>query len=189
MRRDLNYFSKYHIAPAKTSPFRLALISGVTVIMAGMIGALLYFAVANAGYQSQIDQADQTLKSPELTEELNKVTETENNISKVKNDQTLFSNLEGDFRRIHRVNEAFLNFLNGRVTRDLVFDSIKINYDDVEITGSAKEQPSIAKFEEELRKTDKFNNIFISNITYENEVYKFNIKILTKDVDFNEKQK
>ena len=51
----------------------------------------------------------------------------------------------------------------------------------------------IAKFEEELRKSEKFNHIFVDNITREekdnNTVYKFNIKILTKDVDFNEEQK
>ena len=42
-------------------------------------------------------------------------------------------------------------------------------------------------------KSEKFNHIFVDNITREekdnNTVYKFNIKILTKDVDFNEEQK
>ena len=56
-----------------------------------------------------------------------------------------------------------------------------------------QEHLSIAKFEEELRKSEKFNHIFVDNITREekdnNTVYKFNIKILTKDVDFNEEQK
>ena len=86
-----------------------------------------------------------------------------------------------------------MDFLNKNVTRDLVFDDIKINNDSVEINGSAKEQLSIAKFEEELRKSEKFNHIFVDKITREekdnNSIYEFNIKILTKDVDFNEEQK
>ena len=41
MRRDLNYFSKYHVAPAKTSPLKLAAISafaGIAAIMIVLIG-------------------------------------------------------------------------------------------------------------------------------------------------------
>ena len=34
MRRDLNYFSKYHVAPAKASPLKLAAISAFAGIVA-----------------------------------------------------------------------------------------------------------------------------------------------------------
>ncbi|WP_128835372.1 PilN domain-containing protein [Streptococcus sp. DD11] len=193
MRRDLNYFSKYHVAPAKTSPLKLAAISGFTAIVTIMILLIGYFQFSSMHYQSEIDRAEQILKSPELAQELKSISETESKIATVKNDQALFGSLEGDFRRLHRVNKAFMDFLNKNVTRDLVFDEIKINKDNVEIVGSAHEQLSIAKFEEELRKSDKFNHIFVDNITREEKDnssrYVFNIKILTKDVDFNEEQK
>jgi len=64
---------------------------------------------------------------PEMAQELKAVSETEDKIVTVKNDELLFTSLEGDFRRLHRVNKAFMDFLNKNVTRNLVFDDIKIN--------------------------------------------------------------
>ena len=43
MRRDLNYFSKYHVAPAKTSPLKLAAISAFAGIAAIMIVLIAVF--------------------------------------------------------------------------------------------------------------------------------------------------
>ena len=193
MRRDLNYFSKYHVALAKTSPLKLAAISAFAGIAAIMIVLIGFFQFSAMHLQGEIDRAEQTLRSPEMAQELKAVSETEDKIVTVKNDELLFTSLECDFRRLHRVNKAFMDFLNKNVTRNLVFDDIKINNDNVEINGSSQEHLSIAKFEEELRKSEKFNHIFVDNITREekdnNTVYKFNIKILTKDVDFNEEQK
>ena len=164
--------------------------NGIAAIMIVLIG---FFQFSAMHLQGEIDRAEQTLKSPEMAQELKAVSETEDKIVTVKNDELLFTSLEGDFRRLHRVNKAFMDFLNKNVTRNLVFDDIKINNDNVEINGSSQEHLSIAKFEEELRKSEKFNHIFVDNITREekdnNTVYKFNIKILTKDVDFNEEQK
>ena len=187
MRRDLNYFSKYHVAPAKASPLKIIAISAFGGIAAIMILLIGFFQFSSMQLRSEIEQAEHTLKSPEMAQELKAISEAENNIATVKNDQALFGSLEGDFRRLHRVNKAFMDFLNKHVTRDLVFDDIKINNDSVEITGSSKEHLSIAKFEEELRKSDKFNSIFVDSITHEEgDFYKFSIKISTKDVDFNE---
>ena len=48
MRRDLNYFSKYHVAPAKASPLKLAAISafaGIAAIMIVLIGFFQFSAM------------------------------------------------------------------------------------------------------------------------------------------------
>ncbi|MBP2624187.1 PilN domain-containing protein [Streptococcus oricebi] len=199
--RDLNFFSSYHTPPKKSSPLRLALIGGGSAAAALFVLAAIFFQLSNMDYQKKIADAENMLKSPEMAEQLTAVSETENKIATVKNDQVLFKNLEGDFQRIHRVNRSFLEFLNKKVTRNLVFNDIKVNYDSVEIQGSSRERLSIAKFEEELRKTDKFNHIIVSDIENKDDggaanvapddpnkdIYNFNIKIITKDVDFNDK--
>lgn len=194
MMRDLNFFSKYHVAPAKTSPVRLALISATVVALLAVLGAIGFLYVENDRLQTAIADNEYRLQSPELTEGLNAVSDTEKDIASVKNDQVIFSSLEGDFKRIHRVNKAFMDFLNRRVTRNLVFENVEIQHDKVVITGFSTERLSIAKFEEELRKTDKFNHILVSEIKLKEEedlktdekVYEFNMEIETKDVDFNE---
>ena len=198
--RDLNFFSSYHTPPKKTSPLRLAVVVGGTTVAAGLVCAMVFFQLSNMDYQGKIADAENVLKSPEMAEQLQVISDTENKIATVKNDQVLFTNLEGDFRRIHRVNKKFLDFLNKRVTQNLVFDDIKVNYDSVDIKGSARNRLTIAKFEEELRKTEKFNHIIVSNIENKDDggaanvapddpnkdIYTFNIKIITKDVDFSE---
>lgn len=193
MMKDLNFFSKYHVAPAKTSPVRLALISGAIVAAVAILGTVGYFYWDNSRLEKEIADSEYLLQSPELTAELNAVTETENKIATVKNDQIIFESLEGDFSRIHKVNKAFMEFVNNRVTRNLVFEDIKIQDDKVVIMGYSIERLSIAKFEEELRKTEKFNHILVSEISLRDEetegdekVYQFNMEIETKDVDFDE---
>jgi len=189
---DYQALTHNHWFPKAFNDWRtmVAILIGIVAIMIVLIG---FFQFSAMHLQGEIDRAEQTLKSPEMAQELKAVSETEDKIVTVKNDELLFTSLEGDFRRLHRVNKAFMDFLNKNVTRNLVFDDIKINNDNVEINGSSQEHLSIAKFEEELRKSEKFNHIFVDNITREekdnNTVYKFNIKILTKDVDFNEEQK
>ena len=112
MRRDLNYFSKYHVAPAKASPLKLAAISAFAGIAAIMIVLIGFFQFSAMHLQGEIDRAEQTLKSPEMAQELKAVSDTEDKIVTVKNDELLFTSLEGDFRRLHRVNKAFMDFLN-----------------------------------------------------------------------------
>ena len=90
MRRDLNYFSKYHVAPAKASPLKLAAISAFAGIVAIMIVLIGFFQFSAMHLQGEIDRAEQTLKSPEMAQELKAVSETEDKIVTVKNDELLF---------------------------------------------------------------------------------------------------
>ncbi len=191
MIRDLNFFSDYHVAPAKTSPARLGIIAGSLVLALALLGTAGFLLADNYTLQTNIGETEYLLEAEELTKELAAVDEAEKNIATVKNDQIIFSSLEGDFRRIHRVNKAFMDFINKHVTRNLVFEEIEILNDKVVIKGYSTERLSIAKFEEELRKTDKFNHILVSQIEKRDEetetdedVYEFNMEIETKDVEF-----
>lgn len=195
MMRDLNFFSKYHVAPKKTSPVRLAVISAIALVLVGMLGWITFLYIDNSRLQSEIADNETLLQSPELAKGLEEVNQAEKEIATVKNDQQIFTNLEGDFKRVHRVNKAFMDFVNGRVTRNVVFEDIDIQNEKVVIKGYSTERLSIAKFEEELRKTDKFNRILVSSIKKRDEeknkageiVYEFEMEIETKDVDFDEK--
>ena len=68
MRRDLNYFSKYHVAPAKTSPLKLAAISafaGIAAIMIVLIGFFQFSAMHLQGLteRSRHSRVQRWLKS------------------------------------------------------------------------------------------------------------------------------
>lgn len=194
MMRDLNFFSKYQVPPAKTSSTKLLAITISVLAAAVMLFALAYYFFENSRLESEISDAEITLNSPEISQKLKEVEEIEKGIATVKNDQIVFTNLEGDFNKLHRVNKAFMNFVQSRLTRNVVFDKIDIQHDKVQIHGISTERLSIAKFEEELRKSEKFNHILVSTITKrdpeedrgEEDVYEFLMEIETKDVDFNE---
>ncbi|WP_318530331.1 PilN domain-containing protein [Streptococcus sp. 20-1249] len=203
MMRDLNFFATYHVPPAKTSTVRLAAITGSILALAGVLLGVFYYYSSNSNYETEINKLHMLLEAPEMTQQLEEIEKLQVDKATVTNDQTIFKNLEGDFKRTHKVNRAFMDFVQNRVTRNLVFDELSISDDKVSIVGLSTERLSIAKFEEELRKTDKFNHILVSTIenvdgggaaigVAENDpfkdVYKFTIEIETKDVDFSEKK-
>lgn len=193
-RRDLNFFNKLHVPPAKTSLIKvLVYVSGI-VATAAMIFLVYYFTTQNTMLSKEIEQANLTLKSPEIAKQISEVDAIQGSLMEVDKDQELFTRLEGDFKRVHRVNKAFMTFLQKKLTTNISFEEISITNDSVTIAGLSNQRLSIAKFEEELRKSEKFNHILVNDISLHdqltleetNPVYSFNIQITTKDVSFDE---
>lgn len=201
MKQDLNFFAPLHTPPAKPNP--LYLLSGVLAVVAAaaMILFAVYLMADNANKQSEVNQLTARMNDAAYQKQLQAVDELEKEVTVVQRDQQLFKDLGGSFTRRHRVNQHFLNLLKKSLPKDVSIVDLSVKDTEIEIVGLSNSRVAIAKFEEILRQTDKFNHLLVSEITLKDKaqdgqnvtpvtkeaVYEFHIKIqIMKEAVFDE---
>lgn len=81
------------------------------------------------------------------------------------------------------INESLLDSITFKIPKDLFLTSIGINNNDIQLVGMAKDKWSIAEFQKGLEVLHNVEDIFISNISLQEEYYTFNINITVEDLN------
>ena len=201
MKQDLNFFAPLHTPPAKPNP--LYLLSGVLAVVAAaaMILFAIYLMADNANKKSEVSQLTARMNDAAYQKQLQAVSDLELETTVIQLDRQLFLNLGGLFTREHRINQHFLNLLKKSLPKDVSITDLKVHDTKIEISGISNNRLGIAKFEEILRKTDKFNHLLVSEISAKEseqnglnvtpatteKTYEFHIKIeIMKEAVFDE---
>lgn len=81
------------------------------------------------------------------------------------------------------INEALLDKITSKMPEDLFLTSLSIYNREIQIVGISKDKLSIAELEKGLEDLEEANEIFISNISLEEDFYNFTINVNLEDVD------
>lgn len=103
-----------------------------------------------------------------------------------------FRDSVGKIRRLNEIieskdiiSETLLDKIVLKMPEDLFLTSIGIRSSDIQLVGMSKDKWSIADFEKGLETLDNVEDIFISNITLQEDYYNFNINITLEDVNID----
>ena len=83
------------------------------------------------------------------------------------------------------IDDYLLENITSRMPQDVFFTSISMYTDNIEIVGVSKDKWSIAELGKSLESVEEFQEVFITNISPEEENYKFILNINLKDVDID----
>lgn len=181
--KDLNFFEPY-IEKSEFKIDKKLIVAGVLIFA---FLSLSTYTIYNSMIIKQEARIVQRLKDTaenattlkkveEIREKENEVTEFRESVEKIRYLDQIIA--EEDI-----IDEDLLGTINSRIPEDLFFTSLSIYNHEIQIVGISKDKWSIAELEKGLEDIENLEEIFISNISLQDDFYNFTINITLKDVE------
>lgn len=186
--RDLNFFEDY----IKKDQFK---IDKKIICFALSIFLVLFFCTYSLYNHILIKQETSVVnnlksvaENPELLSKIDKIQERKIEVSKFKDSVVKIRKLNQIIESKDIINELLLDSIISIMPEDLFLTSIGINNDDIQLVGIAGGKRSIAEFEKGLEMLENVEEIFVSNISLQEDYYNFNVSIIMGDVSIDGKK-
>lgn len=153
----------------------------LTLIVMGIIiyGLFNFISIINLGREvvAISSELETNLRNPKIKEILDK----EQKIKDIKVDMDKINALDKYIQERDVVNEHLLEDIKNNIPSLLFISSMTINQDSIKIEGKSKDKESIAQFEHNLINTERFDQVFIPQVTDDDGHYSFYIDIKFKE--------
>ncbi len=186
--RDLNFFEDY----IEKDQFK---IDKKIVCFALSIFLILFFCTYSLYNHilikeetSVVNNLKSVAENPELLSKIDKIQERKIEVSKFKDSVVKIRKLDQIIESKDIINELLLDSIISIMPEDLFLTSIGINNDDIQLVGIAGGKRSIAEFEKGLEMLENVEEIFVSNISLQEDYYNFNVSIIMGDVTIDGKK-
>lgn len=186
--RDLNFFEDY----IEKDQFK---IDKKIVCFALSIFLILFFCTYSLYNHilikeetSVVNNLKSVAENPELLSKIDKIQERKIEVSKFKDSVVKIRKLDQIIESKDIINELLLDSIISIMPEDLFLTSIGINNDDIQLVGIAGGKRSIAEFEKGLEMLENVEEIFVSNISLQEDYYNFNVSIIMGDVSIDGKK-
>ena len=183
--KDLNYFEP--LIEKKELNINKRLICYFIFIF--LIVFLISYSTFNQVKVRQVSKDISKLKSIAEDEEINKkikeINRKDKELGELKEYLEKIKLLDKTVEDNNIIDDYLLGNITSRMPQDVFFTSISMYTDNIEIVGVSKDKWSIAELGKSLESVEEFQEVFITNISPEEENYKFILNINLKDVDID----
>lgn len=121
-------------------------------------------------------------EDPKINDRVNKIKEKETEVNRFKEEVENIRIIDDKINSADLINENLIIDISSKLPKDLFLKSISINNNTIHLLGISKDKWAIAEFSKGLETLDNLKNIYISNISKDEEHYNFNVDINLKDV-------
>jgi len=180
--RDLNFFEPF--LDKKQLKFNkmifLYLLLAIAVIGLGVLGALNQLEI-NA-LQKDVDSLSAVANDPQTLKKVEAVKAFETETEQFKGEVENIKSLDKSIQARDVIGEDLLYDINSRLPGGVFLTNMSITGRDIQLTGFAEDQYSIAEFGKGLEKLPDAQEIFISNISAVESYYRFAMNLTLKEV-------
>ncbi len=183
--KDLNFFEPY----IEKIDFK----ANKRIIYYASVMLLVLFLIFNIAYnQIRIKQLTREVEILRTTAEDKKIIKRVEEIKNRNEKVNVFKETVDKIKKLDRtiedsniVDNYLLNTITSKIPEDLFFTSMSLYNDSIQIVGVSKDKISIAELEKGLETIEDFKEIFVSNISSQEDYYNFTINVTLKDVSIN----
>lgn len=183
---NFNFFEPYIEEPKKTSTKRLILISVTTII----VFALIFYPASNYFEIKRISEdiafMEEVLNLPENQNKLKLIEDKKESLESLKSDFERINILNDEIKKIDVVNDDLLVKISKKIPEGILFESMNIVNNQIEIQGTAYTKYDIAQLVHNLRNIEELYEIFIPSIVEQDLNCNFFITLKLKDVNEND---
>lgn len=178
--RDFNFFEPYLRKKDSLSKKQWILYTSISTIIIVLVAIPLINRSIIRRMENETTLVSAVVASPEIQEQRENTQNKQKRIQELKKYHETLESIELDIKEADIVNDLFLQTITDRVPEEVFFQNINISQGMIQITGVAKNNVSIAQFEENLRELPYFENVFIPNISANTGGYTFAISFNVK---------
>lgn len=181
--RDLNFFEPY----IEKSEFKLDnkfIVVGVCIfVFLALATHTIYNLMVIKEETRMVQSLKVTAENPTTLKKIDEIREKENEVNEFRDSVERIRYLDQIIVEKDIINENLLGTINYRIPEDLFFTSLSIFNHEIQIVGISKDKWSIAELGKGLEDLEGLEEIFISNISFQDDFYNFTINITLKDVE------
>lgn len=149
--------------------------------------ALMFYTIYNSIRIKQESKKVHSLKimveNPDILKKVENIKEKEKEVNKCRDSMKKIRFLNETMEDKDIINESILETITSKMPEDLFLTSLGIYSGEIQIVGISKDKWSIAELEKGLEDLKDLEEIFISNISLQNDFYNFTIDIRLKGVE------
>lgn len=186
--KDLNFFKGYiEKKQFKANKKLLYLSISIFTVLLFLTYSIYNYIIINQ--EAEIVNNLKTIaEDSELLERVGKIQKKEIQVNEFKDYIDKIRKLDEIIESKDIINESLLDTITLIMPESLFLTSIGINNNSMQLVGIAEEKWAIAEFGKGLEILDKVEEIFISNISLEENYYNFNINIIIEGGTVDEEE-
>ena len=181
--KDLNFFEPY----IEKSEFKLDnkfIVVGVCIFaFLALITHTIYNLMVIKQETRMVQSLKVTAENPTTLKKIDEIRGKENEVNEFRDSVEKIRYLNQIITERDIIDENLLGTINHRIPEDLFFTSFSIFNREIQIVGISKDKWSIAELGKGLEDLESLEEIFISNISLQDNAYNFTINITLKDVE------
>jgi type IV pilus assembly protein PilN len=181
--KDLNFFEPY----IEKSEFKFDnkfIVAGICILAFLALGTHTIYNSMVIKQETRIIQSLKiTAENPTTLKKINEIRKKENEVNEFRDSVEKIRYLNQIITERDIIDENLLGTINHRIPEDLFFTSFSIFNREIQIVGISKDKWSIAELGKGLEDLESLEEIFISNISLQDNAYNFTINITLKDVE------
>lgn len=187
--KDLNFFESY-IEKREFNIDKQLIYYFIAILLVLFI---VFYSIFNQIKIRRISKDVAKLRSIVEDEKINKkvteINEKKKEVAKFNESLDKIKLLDNVIEEDNIIDDYLLENITSRMPDDVFFTSISIYTDNIQIIGISKDKWSIAELGKSLGSIEEFKEIFITNISSEEDNYNFTLNINLKDVNMDEEEK
>ena len=181
--RDLNFFEPYIEKSEFKIDKRIVFFAFAMFAILSLTTYTFYNSIIIKHQRSMVENFKITAENPRTLEKVREIEEKQIEVDEFRQAVEKIRYLDETISEKDIIDEALLDKITSRMPEDLFLTSLSIYNREIQIVGIAKDKLSIAELEKGLEDLEDAEEIFISNISLEEDFYNFTININLKDVD------
>lgn len=181
--RDINFFEQYIEKSEFKIDKRLIYFTISTFVILSLITYTIYNAMIIKQETQMVESLRGTAENTKTIEQVEAIQAKEIEVNEFRESVDKIKQLDKTLEGRDIIDEGFIDIITSKIPDDLFLTSLSIQNRDIQIVGIAKDKWSIAELQKGLESLPDTEEIFVSNISLEEDHYNFNINITLKDVN------
>ena len=180
--RDLNFFEPY-------IDKRQLKITVPIILLTFIALYAIYTMVFGIFNQSQIkvlandvENLRSIAENPKTVEKITEIKELEAEVITFEEEVNKIKEMDKVVEASHIIDEDYLALVTSKMPENLFFTNFSVNNSEIQITGISKDKWAVAEFSKGLSDIDNVDEIFVSNITGQEDYYNFSMMVILKGV-------
>lgn len=184
--RDLNFFEPY----IEKRKFKLSL----PMVLLGIIILYSFFTLVlgvinNSNIKSlenNVAELSSIAENPATVAKVNGIKALEEETNTFRQEVEKIKEMDRIVEANDIIDENYIDLISSKMPEDLFFTNFSLNNRDIQISGIAKNEWAVAEFGHALKDVENVSEIYISNITGEEDYYRFSMMITLEEVGIDD---
>ena len=183
--KDLNFFELYVEKRQFNIDKQLIYYSIVTFLVVFLVFYSIFNQIKIRRISKDVAKLRSIVEDERINEKVDEISEKKKEVIEFRQSLDKIKLLDDTVEEDNLIDDYLLESITSRMPDDVFFTSISIYTDNIQIVGISKDKWSIAELGKSLESIEEFKEIFITNISSDEENYNFTFNINLKDVDID----
>ena len=186
--KDLNFFESYIEKREINIDKQLIYYSIVTLLALFIVFYSIFNQIKIRQVSKDVAKLRSVVEDERINKKVNQISEKKKEVIEYNKSLDKIKLLDNTLEENDIIDDYLLESITSRMPDDVFFTSISIDIGNIQIIGISKDKWSIAELGKSLGAIEEFKEVFITNISSEEDNYDFTLNINLKDVNIDEKE-